>query len=74
MALEARFFLDISRARYLNYYTGDISTVQVRSDKGLWIQFPATALQPWVTHEGIKGNFIIKFDENNKLIDLQKTN
>lgn len=70
MNSEFQFSLDISRQKYLNYYAGNATTVQVHTNQGLLIQFPASALKPWVTHQGIHGFFSISFDANNKLIEL----
>ena len=72
MASEHRFSLHISRQEYLRYYAGDAKSVQVRSFQGLLLQFPASALKSHVTHQGINGHFVIKFDGNNKLIELNK--
>ena len=66
------FSLQLDRQEYLRYYAGDVNNVQVRSSQGLIIQFPASALKPYVTYHGIQGNFVIKFDDNNKLIALEK--
>ena len=67
-----RFSLDISRQKYLHYYAGKATSVQVQSVEGKLIRFPASALKSWVTHQGVSGNFIIVFDENHKLVELKK--
>ena len=72
MKSEYHFSLHISQQEYLRYYKGDAKTVQVRSIQGLLLQFPASALKSHVTHQGIQGHFVIKFDANNKLISLNK--
>lgn len=72
MSSEFRFSLSITREKYLNYYQGSATSVQTYTENGLLIQFPASALTPWVTHQGIQGHFVIKFDDNNKLICLDK--
>lgn len=72
MSSEFHFSLDIDRQEYLRYYAGDVKSVQVRAIQGLLIQFPASALKPYVTYQGIQGNFVIKFDDNKKLIALEK--
>ena len=56
----------------MHYYEGNATSVQTYAENGLLIQFPASALKPWVTHLGIQGYFMIKFDDNNKLISLDK--
>ncbi|MFT5452403.1 MAG: hypothetical protein ACI9N9_001895 [Enterobacterales bacterium] len=72
MVSEHLFSLHITRQEYLRYYAGDARSVQVRSIQGLLLQFPASALKHHVTHQGIDGHFIIKFDGDNKLIALNK--
>jgi len=67
---EFQFLLSLSHQEYLKYYSGDVHSVQVRTFEGLRIQFPASALKKWVTHDGIHGQFSIQFDNNNKLIAL----
>ena len=72
MDSEFRFSMNLSRQKYLQYYAGETKSVQVQSDEGLMIRFPASALKPWVTHQGVSGTFIIKYDKNHKLIELKK--
>ena len=62
MAKEFRFSLKINREKYLQYYEGKATVVQTYTENGLLIQFPASALKSWVTHLGIQGYFVIKFD------------
>jgi len=72
MYSQFRFFIELSNQEYLNYYAGGATSVQVKTEEGLTIQFPASALKPWITHNGIHGFFMIKFDKNHKLIELIK--
>ncbi len=72
MISQFRFFIQLSDHEYLNYYAGGAINVHVKTEDGLRIQFPASALKPWITHNGIHGYFMIKFDENHKLIELIK--
>ena len=74
MSAEYRFPLNISNEDYLQYYAGDATVVHARSEQGLIIQFPASALKPWITHQGIHGYFSIKFNDQNKLVSLDKLN
>jgi hypothetical protein len=39
---------------------------------GQKIRFPAEALKPFVTHNGVQGQFTLLVDANNKLIDLRR--
>jgi len=68
------FELDISQEQFLHYYKGNVSQVLVTSLDNIKIQFPAQFIQKFVTHNGIKGRFRIIFDENNKLVSLNRVN
>lgn len=65
-----RFHLAISAEKYLAYYQGVAQDIVVRSEDNRNIRFPASAIQGFLTHEGIYGGFEIQFDENNKLIQV----
>lgn len=67
---ELRFRLAISADRYLRYYQGSAQTIIAKSHDGRRVQFPAASLRPFVTREGVRGEFALRFDENNKLIEL----
>lgn len=64
--------LSISAEKMLSYYQGGAQQVIARDSQGLRIVFPAQALRPFVTRDGVQGQFRIRVDDNNKLIDLQK--
>ena len=66
-----RLRLAISAEEYLAYYRGSAQVVVARSDDNKVVQFPASAIREFVTHDGIFGSFEITFDENNKLIGIQ---
>lgn len=70
---QAKFTIRISADDYLYYYKGQAKQVIVNADDGRRVQFPASCLQPFVTRDGIQGVFVLRFDENNKLIGLEKT-
>jgi len=63
--------IHISADEFLNYYCGGARHVVTRSLEGLTVQFPAKALQPYVTRQGVHGEFVIRFDENCRLIKLE---
>jgi hypothetical protein len=69
---EVRFSLNISPQRYLSYYQGVARLVVVNARDGRRIQFPAEHLRPFVTHEGIHGEFALQFDEYNKFVGLKQ--
>ena len=67
-----RFRLAITAEDYLAYYQGRARAVKVRSEDGRNIEFPANSLQRYLTHQGIYGLFEIRFDDNHKLIGLDR--
>lgn len=67
-----RFQLSLSSEKYLKYYKGQASSIQVRSLDNKRIRFPANAIRQFLTHDGIHGMFEIRFDKNNKLIEVVK--
>ena len=69
---QIRFRLAISADEYLAYYKGSARAVVVVAEDGRSLRFPAGALQPFVTHQGIHGHFELRFDDNNKLQGLRR--
>jgi len=64
--------LSITADKMLSYYRGHARLVQALDNQGLRISFPAQALRPFVTDQGVQGVFRIRIDDDNKLIDVQK--
>jgi hypothetical protein len=60
------FHLSISAESYLDYYRGAVKQVFARCPDGLSVQFPAALLQPFVTPEGIHGDFILTCGDDNR--------
>ena len=71
-AYSLRFYLSLSSEKYLAYYKGQASSIHVRSIDNKKIRFPANSVRQFLTHEGIHGLFEMQFDENNKLIKIEK--
>ena len=67
-----RFQLSLSSEKYLRYYKGQASSIQVRTLDNKSIRFPASAIRQFLMHDGIHGVFEIRFDKNNKLIEVVK--
>ena len=67
-----RFRLDLSYDDYLAYYQGVARAVRVRSLDGRVVEFPASALRSFVTHDGVHGVFELTFDAAHKFISLIK--
>lgn len=69
---KLHFFIDIPAHEYQAYYAGAARNVAVVTREGLHIKFPANILRPFVTYTGIRGEFTIEFDQNNKLVALRQ--
>lgn len=69
---EIRFRIAISALEYLRYYQGEVESVLVKTADGRTIQFPASALQKHVDRSGVNGSFRIVFDENHKMVSLDR--
>ncbi|MEA3361767.1 MAG: DUF2835 domain-containing protein [Thermodesulfobacteriota bacterium] len=65
------FRLQISQQEYLQYYQGTASAVQVVTECGQKVKFPAIRLRSFLTHNGIHGRFCLTIDSNHRFIDLQ---
>ncbi len=65
-----RFYLNISADQYQAYYMGAAKFVNVRSEDGRTLKFPASELQKFISHNGIQGRFEITFNEQYKLVSL----
>ena len=69
---EYNFSLRVSADDYLRYYQGGARNVVVNTHQGLRLRFPASALRPYVTKEGVSGQFVLLTDANNKMIELRR--
>jgi len=69
---ESRCNLRISAEKLLFYYKGDARHVIAKSTDGKTIQFPIEILRPFITRAGITGEFVIRYDDDNKLVDIKK--
>jgi len=67
-----RFSLNLSADRYLSHYQGYARNVSVVADDGRRIEFPANALRPFVTKNGVQGHFELLIDSNNRLQRLKR--
>ena len=69
---EYRFQLAISAQKYLAYYEGSVHAVVVTLANGQHLQFPAEFLRPFVSREGVYGDFVLRVDANNKLQSIER--
>jgi hypothetical protein len=71
-AREITFGLSISPEAYLRYYQGAVRDVIARGHDGRTVRFPAGLLRRFLTHDGVHGEFRIRFDVNHKLVSLDR--
>ena len=64
--------LNISASAYQRMYRGDARDVLAQDLRGRRIRFPASALRPFVTREGVSGVFVLRVDVRNKLIGIRR--
>ncbi len=69
---SVRIALDIPAERYVTHYAGNAHSVYTTAEGGLSVQFPATALRKFVTHDGVQGIFDLHFDRENKLTSITR--
>ncbi|MBK8162724.1 MAG: DUF2835 domain-containing protein [Gammaproteobacteria bacterium] len=71
-AREITFVLNISPDEYLRYYQGAARHVIARGRDGRTVQFAAGLLRRFLTHDGVHGVFRLRFDDNNRLVSLDR--
>lgn len=69
---EYRFRITIPAHEYIAHYQGVARNVVVTLSSGLTVQFPSEALRPFVTHNGVQGEFLLRVDKNNKMKGLER--
>lgn len=66
MQKTVNVFLNITADEYIRVYQGSARFIQATSREGKTVRFPANILQPFVTRDGIYGDFTIVCDQNNR--------
>ena len=64
--------LAISSEEFQRLYVGSAQHVVARSLDGRSVRFPANILRPFVLHNGIRGQFEIVFDEDNRFQSISR--
>lgn len=72
MNRHVRFALHIPAAEVLAYYQGVAKRVSVVAYDGRRIEFPAEKLRPFITGEGVYGEFEMAFDSQQRFIGLKR--
>ncbi|HHJ81103.1 MAG TPA: DUF2835 family protein [Candidatus Tenderia electrophaga] len=69
---KIHFVLQISAHQYMEYYSGAVRDVVTVARDGRTLRFPANLLRPFVAQDGIQGEFVIEFDDNNKFVAINR--
>lgn len=72
MATELTFRMAINVDEASRYYRGTARFVVVRAENGQKVQFPAHHIRRFIDSFGVNGYFSIVFDDDHKLIALNK--
>jgi hypothetical protein len=65
------FSLKLSATEFLPYYQGTFENVQVITNQGIKVEFPAMNLRKFITSSGIDGYFCLETKENKFLCLLK---
>jgi hypothetical protein len=69
---EFRLRLSIPAGEMLRYYRGHASFVVATTRDGTRVQMPARLLRPHLAAEGVVGEFVLRCDDGNRLISLER--
>jgi hypothetical protein len=69
-----RFALNLSYDQYLMVYQGVAKNIFVVANDGRKVAFPAGKIQPFLTKQGINGNFEMELTAENKFVSIKKMN
>ncbi len=69
---EVRFRIAISASEFQQYYQGAVDTIIITTAEGKSVQLPVGALLKFVDHSGIRGSFRVLYDNNNKLLRVER--
>lgn len=64
--------LSISSEELLKIYRDGAREVVARSVDGVRVRFPASALQKYISHDGVYGQFTLVINDANKLLELRR--
>ncbi|NLY12680.1 MAG: DUF2835 domain-containing protein [Gammaproteobacteria bacterium] len=70
--LSLVFDISIPAKDYLRVYQGTANRILIRSQDGRTVSLPARHLQPFLTHSGISGRFIMDFNPQGQLLNLRR--
>jgi hypothetical protein len=69
---EIRARIHLSSREFLKYYQGVATEVVATTTDGRTLRFPANVLRRFVTHVGVHGLFVFRYDDHGRLIEARK--
>jgi len=69
---SAEFSLNLSASEIQRYYRGKTRSILVKASNGLNVQFPANLILPYVARDGVRGRFLLSYDQKGKALSLQR--
>lgn len=72
MSQEIVLDLFIPADEWLRIYRDGVRVVSAKARDGRRVQFPANILQPYVSHAGVTGSFVIRFDTAGRFLDIAR--
>ena len=70
--LPLRFRLQLTPDEVRAYYSGSLRWVQVQARDGRTLRFPFRLLRPFVTGDGVEGEFEMSVDDAGTCTDLRR--
>ncbi len=64
--------LSITADEWLKVYRGSARVVRARARDGRHVRFPANLLARFLQRDGIRGSYLITFDEQNRFVEIQE--
>mgnify|MGYP000623555414 CR=1 FL=1 len=64
--------LVIDSEEFQRLYSGSVKDVSAIAVDGRRVQFPGNILRQFVTREGVRGRFMIRFDAENRFESIQR--
>lgn len=64
--------INLPAYQYQEMYRGSKKYLLAESRDGRKIQLPLTVFQKFVTRKGVYGTFEVEFDDNRKLVNIEK--
>ncbi len=64
--------LHISMEEFEAWYAGVATSVRAVDTRGRRIRFPARILRSYLSHDGIHGRFVIRFDADGRFQSIHK--